>query len=171
MSKKGWVHAKPDRLLRLQIKLEVDRVEAKIDWLRYHATESPDPALFEHRGPANLTITVFRLEKPGRRQVPIRTTNSGGGKSLRVYSSNHAFHILYPPEERIARIRKAFQDAYPDNAKASEDAYVNYIEHNAVDMPPGDYVITATYAPKKPGTWSGILTAVLNVRIQPPKKE
>ena len=95
----------------------------------------------------------------------------GGGYNLRVYSSYHHFQILYPAKERIARIRKTLQDAYPDNAKATENAFVNHVEHNAVDMPPGDYVITATYAPKKPGTWSGVLTAELNVRIRPPKKE
>ena len=167
----GWVHAQPNRLLSLQINLEVDRVEAKIDWLRYQGTEDPDPALFKHRGPANLTITVFRVAKPGRRQVPIRTRRWGGGQNLRVYSSYHSFHILYPAKERIARIRKALQDAYPDEARATENYFVNYVEHHAVDMPPGDYVITATYAPKKPGTWSGILTAELNVRIGPPKKE
>ena len=68
---KGWVHAQPNRLLSLFIKLEVDSVEAKIDWLRYKGTEDPDPALFKHRGPANLTVTVFRLTEQGRRQVPI----------------------------------------------------------------------------------------------------
>lgn len=172
----GWILAQRDKSIDVNVLLEVESVEAPYELLIFRDSSIPDPLLRGSHRPQNLWLAVFRISADGRRTpVSILTHCSGSGGNLRVYSSTISFRILYPEPERSQRIETiinrliaSLEMSPTDDSEMLEKRrymFRRQLYEDAVDMPSGDYVLEATYAPIVDGMWKGKLQATAKIRV------
>lgn len=175
----GWIAVRRNESLHFRVLLEVESAEARYESLIFRDSDSPDPLLVGSKRPQNLWIEAFQLDSNGRRSsgtVPILTHHSGGGKSLRVYSSMIELRILYSEPERSRRCEALIDHvlgrdnrkpaADPDEIESQREAVRGQISRYGIDMPPGDYELEARYAPNVDGTWRGHLEGTVRIRVR-----
>jgi len=171
----GWLLAQRDKSINAIVSLEVESVEAPYEFLVFRDSHGPDPLVIGSKRPQSFWLSVFRRDENGERiPMPILTHCSGGGKNLRVYSSTLSFRILYHEPERTQRVETlldrmlAALPVRPDGDREMEmqrEIFRRQAYAHAVDMPPGDYLLEATYAPIVEGMWKGKLQAIAKIRI------
>lgn len=156
--------------IALDVCLDAGGVRQPIEQLEVQAVNQ-HPDYFKNHPPANITLAVRRLMQQGARDVSFTITSSGGGQDLSLHYSNADLDIVADAAVRQAKFRefassimaRAVQDpsATPDavarlTRRGTIDNFVRYFEaSNMAYIAPGEYEITAFYAPTTPDHWRG----------------
>ena len=154
----------------LDVCLDAGGVRQPIEQLEVQAVNQ-HPDYFKNRPPANITLVVRRLTQQGARDVSFTITSSGGGQDLSLHYRNADLDIIADTAVREAKFRefassimaRAVQEpsATPDavarlTRPGTIDNFVRYFEaSNMAYIAPGEYEITAFYAPTTPDHWRG----------------